>query len=91
MLRHLTKLRLGLSHLRDHKFKHGFLDSLNPICTCGLDIETTCTAQKTKFSIMDFFSKCDQIRRFDLVAITEEILNGKLHLCAVLPFFTPLP
>ena len=23
-------------------FKHGFLDSLNPICSCGLDVETTC-------------------------------------------------
>ena len=26
----------------EHKFKHGFLDCLNPICSCGLDIETTC-------------------------------------------------
>ena len=41
-IEHLTRLRLGLSHLRDHKFKHGFLDSLNPICSCGLNIETTC-------------------------------------------------
>ena len=41
-IKYLTRLRLGLSHLRDHKFKHGFLDSLNPICSCGLDIETTC-------------------------------------------------
>ena len=37
----LTRLRLGLSHLREHKFKHGFLDSLNPICSCGQDIETS--------------------------------------------------
>ena len=36
----LTRLRLGLSHLREHKFKHGFQDSLNPICRCGNDIET---------------------------------------------------
>ena len=41
-IKHITRLRLGLSHLREHKFKHGFLDSLNPICSCGLDIETTC-------------------------------------------------
>ena len=41
-IKYLTRLRLGLSHLRDHKFKHGFLDSLNPIYNCGLDIETTC-------------------------------------------------
>ena len=41
-IKHLTKLRLGLSHLRDHKFKHGFLDSLNPLCSCGFKIKTTC-------------------------------------------------
>ena len=34
-----------------------------------------------KFSIKDFFSKCDQIRSFyvDLVTFTEEILHWKLH------------
>ena len=33
------------------------------------------TAQKMKFSIKEFFSKCEEI--------TEEILNGKLHfLCS---------
>ena len=37
----LTRLRLGLSHLRDHKFKHSFQDSLNPICNCGTNVETT--------------------------------------------------
>ena len=41
-INYLTRQRLGLSHLRDHKFKQDFLDSLNPICSCGLDIETTC-------------------------------------------------
>ena len=41
-IKHVTRLRLGLSHLRDHKFKHGFLDSLNLICICGLEVETTC-------------------------------------------------
>ena len=40
-IKHLTRLRLGLSHLRDHKLKHDFLDSLNPVCSCGSDIETT--------------------------------------------------
>ena len=41
-IKFLLRFRLGLSHLRNHKFKHGILDSLNPICSCGLDIETTC-------------------------------------------------
>ena len=36
------RFRLGLSHLLDHKFKHGSLDSLNAICSCGFDIERNC-------------------------------------------------
>ena len=37
------------------------------------------TAQKMKFSIKDFFSKCDQMFPADLVTFTKEIPNGKLH------------
>ena len=37
----LTRLRLGLSHLREHKFKYSFQDTLNPICSCGKKVETT--------------------------------------------------
>ena len=31
---------IGLSHLREHKFKHSFQDTLNPICNCGNDVES---------------------------------------------------
>ena len=37
----ITRLRLGLSHLREHKLKHGFQGTLNPLCTCGNDVEST--------------------------------------------------
>ena len=37
----LTRLRLGLSHLREHKFKHNFQDCLNPLCLCGNEIENS--------------------------------------------------
>ena len=30
----LTRLRFGSSHLREHKFRHGFLDITDPICSC---------------------------------------------------------
>ena len=40
-IRLITRLRIGMSHLREHKFKHNFQDCLNPICSCGLDIEST--------------------------------------------------
>ena len=39
-IKYLTRLRLGLSHLRQHKFKHSFQDTLNPFCSCGLDVDT---------------------------------------------------
>ena len=37
----ITRLRLGLSHLREHKFKHGFQDTLNLLCSCGNNVEST--------------------------------------------------
>ena len=37
----ITRLRLDLSHLRDHKFKHNFLECINPIFRCNKNIETT--------------------------------------------------
>ena len=36
-------------------------------------------AQKMKFSIKDFLSKCDQIRSKLRFGHTKEIINGKLH------------
>ena len=36
----ITRLRLGLSHLREQTFRHNFQDTLNPVCFCGDDIET---------------------------------------------------
>ena len=35
----LTMLKWGLTHLREHKIKHSFQDSLNLICSCFNDIE----------------------------------------------------
>ena len=37
----LTRLRLDLSHLCEHKFKHSFQNCLNPLCLCGNEIETS--------------------------------------------------
>ena len=36
----LTRLRLGFSHLREHKFRYNFADTLNPLCPCNIDPET---------------------------------------------------
>ena len=40
------------------------------------------TAQKMKFSIRYFLSKCDQ-ETADLVIFNQEIFDGKLHFCSV--------
>ena len=47
-LKLLTKLRLGLSHLNQHKFNHNFQDCLNPLCSCSLEVE----------SVSHFFLHC---------------------------------
>ena len=48
-LKLLTKrLRLGLSHLNQHKFNHNFRDCLNPLCSCSLEVE----------SVSHFFLHC---------------------------------
>ena len=38
-IKYITRIRLELSHLREHKFKHSFHDTVNPICNCGNDVE----------------------------------------------------
>ena len=47
----LTRLRLGLRHLHEHKFKHCFQDTVNPLSKCGKDIEST----------MHFFPHCTNL------------------------------
>ena len=40
-LKLLTRLRLSFSHLREHKFKHNFQDTINPLCNCSTNVEST--------------------------------------------------
>ena len=40
-VRLLTRLRLGLSHLNEHRFNHNFEGCINPLCTCTLEVEST--------------------------------------------------
>ena len=40
-VRLLNKLGLGFSHLKEHKFRHIFADTLNPLCSCSLETEDT--------------------------------------------------
>ena len=36
-----TRLRLQFSHLNGHKFRHGFGDTINVMCACRSEVETT--------------------------------------------------
>ena len=57
-LKLLTRLRLGLSHLREHKFSHNFQDTVNPLCSCSLELE----------NVEHFFLRCHHFNqsRFNL-------------------------
>ena len=37
----MTRLCLGLSRLRKHKFNHNIQNCINPLCSCAMDIEST--------------------------------------------------
>ena len=37
----LKRLRLNFSHLNEHKSRHGFNNTVDPMCKCGLETETT--------------------------------------------------
>ena len=36
-----STLRLGYSHLNEHRFWHNFQDYFNPLCSCSLEIKDT--------------------------------------------------
>ena len=40
-IKYLTRLRIWFSHLKEHKFRHNFQDSIDPMCSYKSDIETT--------------------------------------------------
>ena len=55
----VPRLHTGLSHLRDHKFKDSFQGSLNPICGCGINVE----------SCLHFSLHCLSLAIFPLILI----------------------
>ena len=37
----LTRRRVQFSHLNEHKFRHGFGNTINAMCPCGSEVEAT--------------------------------------------------
>ena len=67
----LTQLRVNFSHLRDHKFKRSFQDTINPLCTCSLEAETT-----NRFILHDLYYENE---RHILLAIIRSIKSSILN------------
>ena len=62
----LTRLRVGLSHLHEHKYRQNFLDTRSPFCTCdGKSIE----------SVEHYLLRCPNHARYRTVLF--ENLNSK--------------
>ena len=40
-IKYLTRIRLGFSHLRYHKFKHCFVGAIDLLCSCSTCIQNT--------------------------------------------------
>ena len=40
-VKYLTRLRIGFSHLKEHKFKHNFHYSIDPMCSGSSGIEAS--------------------------------------------------
>ena len=67
----LTRLRLQFSHLKKHKFSHGFGDTVSPMCECIAEIEDT-----------EHFLLCCHncsIQRFDLFKNINKVDPSFLH------------
>ena len=37
----INRLRFGFTHLREHKFRHNFPDTVNSLCSCTFESENT--------------------------------------------------
>ena len=82
----ITRLRLGLSHLREHKFKHNFQESLNPLWNCGRGIESTTNFflhcplfTNVRYTLLSTLSSidCNLLNNTDFV-LTQTLLFGNL-------------
>ena len=70
-LKLLTRLRLGLSHLNEHKFNHNFKDCVNPLCSCSLEVESV----PHFFLHCHYFTDIQKTLFHELQAVDKNILN----------------
>ena len=77
----LTRLKLSFSHLHKHRFRHNFKDTLNPLCSCNIELETTehffqrcqfhnesqVTLWPGKYWSISFYTKWNEPCRFTII------------------------
>ena len=68
-LKLLTRFRFSFSHLREHKFKHNFQDTLNLLYSCSLEAEDT----------YHFFTRCQNFSNQQRVLFNDlNSINSKI-------------
>ena len=85
----LNRLRVGFSHLKDHKFRHNFQDTIDPFCNCSTNaIETTehyllqCSDYSTQRStLFDDLNKASiNVLPYNAACLTRTLLFGNSSL-----------
>ena len=72
----MTRLRLGLSHLREHKFNHNFQNCINLRCSCGMDSSCALFDDK-RIILLSTLNKIDcKLIETNESSLTETLLFG---------------
>ena len=76
----ITRIRLGFSHLREHKHRHNF--PVSPICSCGTEPETTehflLRCQRFSRIRSDMLDNACELAKSDLTLLSDELLSKLL-------------
>ena len=72
VLKLLTRLRFGLSHLNNHKFTHNYRHCFNPLCSCSLSVENNVHF----FLLCHHFSFQRQTLMNNIKSIDKDIINA---------------
>ena len=55
----LNRLRVDFSHLNEHKFRHKFADTLNPLCSCSLETKSCQYYNNIHITLMNELNNID--------------------------------
>ena len=74
-LKLLTSLRVGFSHLKEHKFRHNFVNPINPLCSCENFVEST----------THFFLHCTHFSNQSWLSLTKSKILTNVSLIKMTP------